>query len=87
MFKPIKSALEKEGFHRKILHKEPVPFPGSGNQKRYQKILRELIFSEKKEMTAPSQIFLAVEQRIVRFQFPESQQTLSDKFVLFNSRS
>jgi hypothetical protein len=42
-FKRVRTALENEGFGGKILNKGAVPFPGSGNQSDYRRILRMLI--------------------------------------------
>lgn len=42
LFEPVKAALEEAGFGGKILNEKAVPFPSSGNQRTYRRVLRVL---------------------------------------------
>jgi hypothetical protein len=46
LFEPVKTALEYAGLGGKILNKEAILFPGSGNQRTYRRILRMLLARE-----------------------------------------
>lgn len=46
LFELVKAALKMAGFGGKILNKEAMPFPGSGNQSNYRRMLRTLVARE-----------------------------------------
>jgi hypothetical protein len=46
LFEPIRDALEEGGLGGRILNKGAIPFPGSGNQRTYRRIIRTLVARE-----------------------------------------
>ncbi len=43
IFEPVKAGLEKGGLGRRILNREPLPFPSHGNQANYRKALKQYL--------------------------------------------
>jgi hypothetical protein len=43
IFDNVKKALAQAGLEERILNKEPLPFPSTGNQKKYRQMLRRLL--------------------------------------------
>ena len=46
IYYPVKNALEKSGYDKKVLNQKPIPFPSHGHQATYRQSLKELLSSK-----------------------------------------